>query len=232
MLDTTNLLWYSSVVVELLFCLYLIWIGLAKSFPVFTSFMALSVLASLGAIYFVHGASADRLPLSYTYYWLCVQPLLLVGQIAVALEVHSSLWKGHEPIVRQARSLIVFALLTALVAATLPIRVELKHAQASPLIPMMHFVILAKRYVSTVLVIFLLLSAVLFVIVVRDAFHSRQLLHEAMCAAYLGIYAVTAFIIEMEWGRNSAVNAYMAVAFTLCFVIWTSAFRPQDAPLE
>lgn len=232
MLDTTNLLWYSSVAVQLLFCLYLIWIGLAKSFPIFTTYLALSVVASLGAIYFMRGAVGARLPLSYTYYWLCVEPLLLGAQIGVTFEVHSRMWAGHESVVKQTRPLVVFALLTALVAAALPVGTELHHADASRLIPLMHFEFLAKRYISSVLVIFLLLSAVLFVIVVRDALHSRQLRHDGMCAAYLGIYALTAFVIEMGWSRKSVVNAYVAVALTLCFVIWISVFRPQELHAE
>src|SRR5579862_2672586 len=131
MLDTTNLLWYSSVAVQLLFCLYLIWTRLAKSFPVFTTYLALSVLASLTAIYFMRGANGPRLPLSYTYYWLCAQPVLLVTQMAVGFEVHSSMWRDHRSVLRQTRPLLVFALLTALVSAAIPVRVELARAGAS-----------------------------------------------------------------------------------------------------
>src|SRR5580704_18120436 len=103
MLDTTNLLWYSSIVVQFLFCLYLIWTRLARSFPTFTIYLAVSVVASLGAIYFMRGAIDGRLPLSYTCYWLFTEPVILLAQVAVALEVHAGMWRGNESVVRQSR---------------------------------------------------------------------------------------------------------------------------------
>jgi hypothetical protein len=228
MLDTTHFLWYSSVAVQFLFCVYLVWTRLARSFPTFTIYLALSVIVSLCATYFMRGAQGARLPLSYTYYWLCAQPVILLAQAAVVLEVHASMWKGHESVVRQTRPLFLFALLTALVAAAIPVRAELNRAESFGLIPLMHFEFLVKRYVSSVLAIFLILSAVLFIAVVRDAWQSSLLRHEGMLAAYLGLYATAAFIIEMGV-QKSVVNDYVAAGLTLCFVIWTSVFRPQGA---
>ena len=98
MLDTTYLLWYSSIVVQFLFCLYLVWTRLAKSYPVFTIYLAVSVLSSLCGIYFMRGANGPRLPLAYTYYWLCAEPVILLAQIAVTLEVHAGMWRGHEAV--------------------------------------------------------------------------------------------------------------------------------------
>ena len=62
MLDTTNLLWYGSIAVEFLFCLYLVWTKLAKSYPVFTVCLGCSVLRSLAAMYFMRGAVGARSP--------------------------------------------------------------------------------------------------------------------------------------------------------------------------
>jgi hypothetical protein len=232
MLDTTNLLWYSSLAVEFLFCFYLVWAKLAKSYPVFTICLGCSVLRSLAAMYFMRGAVGALLPVKYTYFWLWTEPFWLLLQIAVALEVHSRMWKDYQSVLQQTRPLLLFALLIALVSAAIPVKAELDRVHASHLIPLMHFEFLVKRYVSSVLAIFLILSAALFVVVVHDAWQSRLLRHEGMLAAYLGIYASTAFVIEMEWGRKSLVNGYVSAALTLCFVIWISAFRPQEVPVE
>ena len=56
MLESTNLLWYSSIAVQLLFCLHLIWSKLARSYLVFTAYLGYSVLRDLAAIYFMQGA--------------------------------------------------------------------------------------------------------------------------------------------------------------------------------
>jgi hypothetical protein len=58
-----------------------------------------------------------RLPLSYTYFWLWTEPVLLLLQIAVALEVHARMWTEHSAMVRPAKPLLFFALIIALVFA-------------------------------------------------------------------------------------------------------------------
>ncbi len=232
MLDTTNLLWYGSIVVQGLFCLYLLWTRLARSFPTFTIYLAVSVIASLCAFYFMRGAVGALLPLSYTYYWLCAEPVILLAQVAVALEVHIGMWKSHRSVVRQTCPLLLFALLTALVSAAIPTRSEIARAGASRLMAIMNFELLVKRYVSSVVAIFLILSAALFLIVVRDGLKSSLFQHEGMLAAYFGIYAITALLIDMGWSRAVFVNSYLASALTLCFVIWFSVFKPHPLPVD
>jgi hypothetical protein len=232
MLDTTYLLWYSSIVVQFLFCLYLVWTRLAKSYPVFTIYLAVSVLSSLCGIYFMRGANGPRLPLVYTYYWLCAQPVILLAQIAVTLEVHAGMWRGHEAVVRQTRPLLLFALLTALVSAGIPVRAELLRAGSSHLIAVMQFGFLVTRYVSSVLAIFLVLSATLFLIAVHNGTRSSLFRHEGMLAAYFGIYAVATLLAGMGWVRTTLVNGYLASLLTLCFVAWFSVLKPQLVPNE
>src|ERR1700722_5689513 len=232
MLDTTNLLWYSSIAVEFLFCLYLMWTRLAKSYPVFTTCLGCSVLRSLAAIYFMQGAVGALLPLKYTYFWLWTEPLWLLLQVAVALEVHSKIWKDYQAVLQQTRPLLLFALLTALVAAGIPVKAELARAGASHLLAGMHFAFLVTRYTSSVLAIFLVLSAILFLVVVHNGTRSSIFRHEGMLAAYFGIYAVATLLVGMGWSRAVFVNSYLASALTLCFVMWFSVFRPQPLPSE
>src|ERR1700720_3994331 len=107
-----NLFWYSSVAVQLLFCIHLVWTRLAKNYPIFTLYLGCSVVGSLAAVFFMRGAMGARLPLSYTYFWLWTEPVLLLLQIAVTLEVHSGLWKQYASIVKPARPVLFFLLLT------------------------------------------------------------------------------------------------------------------------
>jgi hypothetical protein len=231
MLETTNLLWYAEITVELLFCLHLIWTKLARSYPIFTACLGFSVAQSLGAIYFMRGASGSRLPLAYTYFWLCDAPLWLLLQIAVAWEVHSKMWKEHRAVLRQTRPLLVFVLLTALVAAALPVRAEALHTASSRLILALHFGVQATRYISSVLAIFLVLSAVLFLAVVGNVAHS-MVRYEGIMAVYFAIYAIAAFLIDMGWVRTSLVNGYFLSALTLCFVAWFSVVKPRTLPTD
>jgi hypothetical protein len=232
MLDTTNLLLYSSIGVELLFCLHLIWSKLAKCYPIFTVCLGSSVARSLAAIYFMRGAFGARLPLTYTYFWLWSEPVWLLLQVAVALEVHTKMWKDHREILWNTRPLLVFALLTALTAAGIPLRSEITRPGASRLITVMHFGITATRYISSVLAIFLVLSAVLFIVVVGNGRVNIVLRHEGIMAAYFAIYAIAAFLIDTGWALVMLVNGYFVAAITLCWLAWFSVFKPQPLPTE
>jgi hypothetical protein len=232
MLETTNLLWYSSIAVQFLFCLHLIWTKVARSYPVFTVMLAYTVGRDLAAIYFMRGAVGSRLPLSYTYFWLWTEPILLLLQIGLALEVHAKLWKDHSEVLRQTRPLLMFALLTALTAAAIPIRAEALHSGGSRLIFVMHFGIQSTRYISSVLALFLVLSAILYFVVVGNGEKTRLFRHEGIMAAYFSIYAVAAFLITAGLLRAMLANGYFLSAITLCFVAWFSAFKPQPWPVE
>jgi hypothetical protein len=228
MAGPTNVLWYSSVAVQLLFCVHLVWSGLAKKHPIFTVYLGCSVLSSVFALYFMSGANGSLLPLSYTYFWLWAEPILLLLQIAVALEVHSALWKEYASMVQPVRPLLLFALLMAIVAAAVPLKVELSRFGTLRLQALMQFEFVAKRYISTVLAIFLLFSALLFLVVIRNSLTISLFRHESMLSAYFGIYAIAFFLINMGWAKALVVNNYLASALTLCFVVWMSVFKPNQ----
>jgi hypothetical protein len=228
MAGPTNVLWYSSVAVQLLFCVHLLWSRLAKKHPIFTLYLGSSVIRSLLAVYFMTGANGDLLPLSYTYFWLWSEPILLLIQIAVALEVHSALWKEHAAMVQPVRPLLLFSLLLAIVASALPLKTELSRFGALRLQMVMQFEFVAKRYISTVLAIFLIFSALLFLIIIRDSLSFSLFRHESMLAVYFGIYAAAFLSINVGWAKALVVNNYLSSALTLCFVGWISVFRPHE----
>ena len=233
MIDTTNLLWYSEISVEFLFCVYLIWTKVAKYYPVFTLCLASSVLRSVAAMHFMRGTAVrPHLPLSYTYFWLWTEPFWLILQVALALEVHTKMWRDYRAVLRRTCPLLIVALLIALVAAAIPLRSEAAHGGASQLIVVMHFGIQATRYTSSVLAIFMLLSALLFLANVRDVRANSVFQREGIMAAYFAVYAIAAFLIDTGWVRAIFVNGYFFSALTLCFVAWFSVFKPQPLPTE
>lgn len=225
MAEPSNLFWYSSVTVQILFCAHLLWTGLARSHPIFTSYLVCAVLRSLGAFYFTAGYGGV-LPISYTYFWLWSEPVLLLLQIAVTLEVHAGMWKEYAYVVKPAKPLLFFLLLTAILFATLPVKAELSHFGSIQLQVVLQFEFLAKRCISTVLALFLGFSALLFLVVIRNSVKSNLLRHETMLAAYFGIYAVCYFTVNMGWAKKTLANNYMLSALTICLVIWISVFRP------
>lgn len=232
MLETTNLLWYSSIAVQLLFCLHLIWTRLARNYPVFTVVLGYTVARDLAGMYFMRGAVGSRYPLSFTYFWLWTEPVLLLLQIGLALEVHAKLWKNHRDVLRQTRPLLIFVLLMALTAAAVPVRAEALRPGASRLVLVMHFGIQATRYISSVLAIFLVLSAVLYFVVIGNGEKSSIFRHEGIMAAYFAIYTIPAFLIAAGFLRAIFVNGYFLSAMTLCFIAWFTAFKPQAWPGE
>jgi len=231
MTGPTNLLWYSAVAIKFLFCLYLVWTRVAKKHPFLTLYLANAVLRSLGAMQFA-GIDGGALSQAYTYFWLWTEPVLLLLQIGVALEVHAALWKDYQTVAKSARPLLLFSLLTALLFAALPVSAELRRASAIRVQVVMRFEFLATRYLSTVLAVFLVLSALLFLLAVRNSLKSSLFRHEGMLAAYFGIYAIAYLIVNTGWKRAIFVNNYMLSALTLCLVIWISVFRPHRELLE
>ncbi len=227
MTGSDSVFWYISVAVQFCFCLYLLSTRIYKNLPIFTLYLGSSVAASLGALYFMKGAEGSFLPLSYTYYWLWVEPVLLLLRCGVALEVHGSLWKQHAALARPARPLLIFALLTAIVFAGVPLIAELGRYHTSQLMAMVHFEFLVVRYVLSVLAIFLLLSALLFFFVVRGGFETDLFRHEGMLAVHFSIYSIAYFLVDIGW-TQADLNKYMLSAFTLCLVIWITAFKPDD----
>ena len=225
MSEPTNLFWYSSVAVQLLFCVHLLWSGLARKHPIFTLYLGCAVVRSIAAFFFTAGYNG-ALPLSYTYFWLCSEPVLLLLQIAVALEVHSGMWKEYASAVKPARSLLLTLLLAAILFAAIPLRAELSRDGAVQLRLVMHFEFLAKRYISSVLALFLVFSAGTFLVVIRNSLRNELLRHESMLAAYFGIYAVAFLVINMGWTRAVFVNNYLLSALTILLVVWISVFRP------
>jgi hypothetical protein len=96
----------------------------------------------------------------------------------------------------------------------------------------MHFGIQLTRYICSVLAIFLVLSAVLFLVTVGNGRTNSVLRHEGMLAAYFSIYALAAFLIDSGWVLADFVNGYYLSAMTLCFLAWFSVFRPTPLPNE
>jgi hypothetical protein len=228
MSEPTNLFWYSSVAVQFFFCIHLLWTRLAKIHPVFTLYLGCCVVRSLIAMRFTV-APNGALPLSYTYFWLWSEPVLLLLQIAVTLEVLTGIWKEHSAVVAPARTLLFFALVSAIAFAALPVSAELRHFDPARPLPLMQFEFLAKRYISSVLAIFLILSALLFLMVSRNSLKSSLFRHESMLAFYFGIYAICYLIVGLGWSKTQLVNHYMLSALTLCFVIWISVFKPPES---
>jgi hypothetical protein len=179
----------------------------------------------VGAFYFTAGYGS-ALPISYTYFWMWSEPVLLLLQIAVTLEVHTGLWKEYAHVVRPAKLVLFFLLLTAFLFAAVPLKAELSRFGTLQLQVVLQFEFLVKRYISTVLALFLGFSALLFLVVVRNSLRSNLLRHESMLAAYFGIYAICYFAVNMGWAKKTLTNNYMLSALTLCLVIWISVFRP------
>ncbi len=230
MFDTTNLLWHGSIAVEFLFCLYLLWTKLAGRYPIFTITLGFAVARDLAGIYFMRGAVGARLPLSYTFFWLWCEPAWLLLQIALAWEVHRKMWKDRRDVLRQTPPLLAFALLIALTAAALPVRAEALRNQSSALILVMHFGIQATRYISSVLAIFLVLSAALYFWVVGNLRGNEEFRHEGILAAYFAVYAIAALLIDTGWAVADLVNGYFISAITLCWLAWLIAFKSPVTP--
>src|ERR1039458_9532940 len=90
------------------------------------------------------------------------------------------MWKEYAHVVRPPKPVLFFLLLTAIVFAAVPLKAELSRFGTVQLQVVLQFEFLAKRYISTVLALFLGFSALLFLVVIRNSVKSNLLRHESM----------------------------------------------------
>src|SRR5215472_8699321 len=228
MLEPTNLFWYSSVAIQFLLCVHLLWTGLARNHPKFTLYLGCAVVRSVVAVSLTAGFNG-ALPISYTYFWLSSEPVVWMLQIAVTLEVHSGMWRESAMAAKPARSKLFVLLLTSIIFAAIPLKVELSRFGTVHLQVIMQSEFLAKRYISSVLALFLVSSALMFLVARKNSLRNELLKHESMLALYFAIYAVCYFVVNMGWARKTMANSYMSSALTVCLVIWISVLRPTPA---
>ncbi len=200
MLDTTNLLWYGSIAVELLFCLYLDLDEARRSYPIFTVCLGCSVARALRRdLLYARRRRARAFLFATLTSGFGLSPSGCSCRSRVALEVHTKMWKEHGEVLRKTRPLLLFALVTALTAAAIPLRSETIHARRLPGWSCDAFRNSATRYISSVLAIFLVLSAILFFVVVGNGEPATCSGTKECMAAYFAIYAIAAFLIDTGW---------------------------------
>ena len=162
MLDTTNLLWYGSIAVELLFCLYLIWTKLARTYPVFTVCLGLFGARDPWLPFTSCAALSGRGSLSLTPIFGCGR-----SRSGCCCRLRSR-WKctpgcGTTTRMSCAKRGLCCCLrfLMALVAAAIPVRAEARLAPAPRRLIAGDALrnSWSTRYISSVLAIFLVLSA-------------------------------------------------------------------------
>ena len=158
--------------------------------------------------------------------WLLLHILLLLLQIAVAVEIHGAVSGNYPQFARGARRLLYAGVAMALVAAAAPLRFETARIEGLPVQAAVQVVILAKRYISTVLAVFLVLSALVFSLLYGRQPDSILNRHRVITVAYFAAYALACLVANLEYARsNRFVNTYLLPAAGACLLCWLFSFR-------
>jgi hypothetical protein len=147
-------LWWTSLALQVLFCVRLISVGLARTYPRLIACFAALTVESLLLSAFVSK------PLTYTKVWTFTRLAVLTLELLAVLEIFNR-WSGTFPGIGRfgQRLLIVLCLLAAALSlSTFPIAWSVKGWRLAP-----YLILLANRAINAGLAVFLALTLGFFV---------------------------------------------------------------------
>lgn len=226
MFSVTRALWYASLIVQGALIARLFWTRLSATYPFFTTYLIAAMTRSVFASVYQTGRNG-ALPLDYTYFWMATEPISLLLQAAVTWEIHIQLTAAEPRNGAVGRRVLLLALLAAIIVAALPFKAELSRIGGASLQVQLEIMFLIKRYVSTVLAIFLVAAAFKAAVVPRVPKRPRIGWQAWVMAMYCAVYAGACLFANLWNGALTlTVNAVMIPAITICFLIWLWFLKP------
>ena len=221
----TEFIWYGSIGVQAALIARLMSAGLSREFPFFTSYLVISLTRTVLSAVAYPPASNGALPLAYTYFWLWTEPISLVLQTAVALEVHGAISSKEDG--RTARRILYIALAAAALVATAPLGDQSFRHGGITLVSVLQSMMRLKTSISTILAVFLIDRAAAFAIVPGALTRPRMGSHSGVLAMFFGLYAAGSLAVILAGGSLAIiVNSVFVPAITVCLLLWLYLLKP------
>lgn len=193
---------------------------LTRSFPVFIAFLLFDVLRSVSLWWLGHS------PFSRIYreIWISTEPVYLLLELLVVLELYRLLYRAYPGIQRFAGGLVLIGLIAATVITFGTVKFDLSRIGWT--LPTLQGLFLTKRVVCSVLGILVFITMALFP---RAPSAKNVLLHGWLLAALLNIAAVGFFAINV--GTNTEwIGTVFLVLQMGCFLWWAVALEQPGPP--
>ncbi len=211
--------WLATTISEAALLWRLANLRLVGSFRIFSAYLIADILRSIVLLLIGHSPEQH----AYWLVWSFSEPVFLVFQVLVALELFRLLYSAYPGIHAFARILIGVAIVVGIMFTFGTIQVDVGRIHWR--VPSLQRLFVAKRVVSSLLGVIILITMACFP---RAASARNVLLHGWL----LGVLFISAaggfFGINFGLAPERMGLAFMSVQLA-CFVVWAAALRPGAA---
>ena len=212
MLDALNVAWYVCLAAESVLLWRLFYLRLPL--PWFKGYLAANLLQAIFLLILAGRPSAH----GYEAVWVSSEPVLLLLVCGVAIEACTRIRESFPGLGRFGQYLIAGFSLLAAVICYFSSGPELNGANWQH--PVFTWAVLAKRWVSTVGAIVLLI--ILVCVTITPSRIARNIrMHTRLLCVYLAIPAIGVCLVLLRIVDSRSVSICMLCAATVCFVGWS-----------
>lgn len=212
-------LWWASIVAESVLLFFLVQRRLARTYKLFTAYISADILVSLGMMWLV----PDTHTKAYTRAWEVTQPLLLVLELAFALELYLLISSHYRNFDRMRPRLFWTCLLPALGVSLLVLLVDMPANWRNPLL---QSIVVGKRVVTFALAAFVV-SVTVFLRIFRVPIRKNATAHRRIAAVYFLVAALHYFTVMLDPKVTYLADALLMTLCGLCFVSWSVLLRRE-----
>ncbi len=221
--SSVHFLWWASIVAESALLLVLLRRGLARVYPFFTAYLWTDLVVSLGMMWLV----PDPRSKAYARAWSVTEPMLVLMQIAFAVELYVLISRHYRNFDRIRPRLFWSCLIAALFVSLIVVFID-----KPPHWTMVRSIVLGKRVAAFALVAFILVVSA-FLRIFPIPIRRNVTIHRRISAAYFLVSAANYFTVFFA-PRGSVYYADMVIMVLTggCFISWAIWLKPEGESVE
>ena len=224
MFNPVNLVWWLSIIAESALLATLFRRGLFRVYRFFTAYIAADVCVSLAMMWL----TPDWQSKAYARLWMISEPLLIVLQVAFAIELYALISNHYRNFERVRPRLFWSCMLAALGISLLVLMVDMPAHWTSRVF---QGIILAKRVATFALAAFVVVVTI-FLRIFRVPMRLNVTRHRRIAAVYFLVNASLVFAANLAPGVTKPVNLALMSLTAGCFVAWAMLLKPEGEAVE
>lgn len=223
-LNSIQLVWWLSVVAESALIFTLLRRKLYRIYPLFAAYIAADVVVSVGMMWLVPDTNSK----AYARAWSFTEPVLVVLQVAFAVELYLRISDHYRNFERIRPRLLWSCLLSALVISLLVLFIDMPAHWKSPLV---QSIFLAKRVAAFALAAFIVVVTV-FLRIFPVPMRPNVTAHRRIAAAYFLANTCLYFTANLRPSITNPANLALMALTGGCFVAWMMCLKAEGEAVE
>ena len=198
--------------------------GLHRRYPWLFTYLAVGVVCSVGLIWLTPNPRSK----AYAYAWASTEPILMLLQIAVAVEIYRLISRHYRNFDRMRPRLFWTCFLSAAAISCLALIIDLRRAWPSRVI---QSIILGQRVSTFALAAFVIALAV-FLRIFPIPIRPNVTAHRRIATAYFLANAAHYFTLDLAPGAAHAANIALMCLTGGCFLAWMVFLTPRGEDVD